>query len=228
MSKVTIIAVPYDSGQRAVRMGRGPLALLEHGLERVLQEQGYSVEVRMIEADEGFPTEVGTSFALYRKVSVEVEQARNRDSFPIVLSGNCGASIGTVAGCGIFGLGVVWFDAHGDFNTPETSPSGFLDGMSLAALTGRCWQAVAATVPNFAPMPEYRVLHIGARDLDRPEQEAFSSSDVTLLDAAALNGGGLASTLQPALAALGEQVGDVYLHLDLECSTRAKPAPTAT
>jgi arginase len=216
MPTVTIIAVPYDSGQRAVGMGRGPLALLEHGLEGVIQEQGYSVELRIVEADEALPTEVGTSFDLYRKVSAEVKKARDKDSFPLVLSGNCAASIGTVAGSGLFGLGVVWFDAHGDFNTPETSSSGYLDGMSLAALTGRCWRDVTSTVPDFAPMPEYLVLHLGARDLDEPEKEAFAASDVTLLDAAALNGGGLVSALQPEITRLSGEVGDVYLHLDLD------------
>jgi arginase len=215
MAVVTLIAVPYDSGQRAVRMGRGPLHLLEHGLEDALREHGHSVQAQVIEAEVGFQTEVGTSFKLYRQVAGEVKAACDSGSVPLVLSGNCGTSLGTVAGCGS-SLGVIWFDAHGDFNTPETTESGFLDGMALAALTGRCWRALAATIPGFAPVPEIHIIHVGARDLDTEEKAALDRSRLTVLDSSLLAERGLMETLGPALAALRYHVKKVYLHLDLD------------
>src|SRR5206468_12877100 len=99
-----------------------------------------------------------------------VRAARAQGRFPVVLSGNCGASLGVVGGlmqarggAAARPLGVVWMDAHGDFNTPDTSASGFLDGMSLAALVGRCWRALTLVTPGVA-VPEHHVLHLGGRD----------------------------------------------------------------
>jgi len=57
---------------------------------------------------------------------------------------------------------VIWFDAHADFNTPETSPSGFLDGMALAILTGQCWLRLAERLEAFTRMPEQNIIQIGA------------------------------------------------------------------
>src|SRR5687767_1406874 len=216
MPPVTIIAVPYDSGQRAVRMGHGPLFLLEHGIEATLQERGHTVEVRTVETEKGFHAEVGTSFDLYRQLSAEVRAASESGSVPLVLSGNCGASIGTTAGCSPSPLGVIWFDAHGDFNTPEITESGFLDGMALAVVVGRCWRTLAGTIPGFAPIPEYRIMHVGARDLDKLEKEALDGSQVTVVDAPTIGEHGTTATLGPALATLRERVERVYLHLDLD------------
>ena len=85
---------------------------------------------------------------------------------------------------------MVWFDAHADFNTPETSPSGFLDGMAVAILTGRCWRSLAAQITGFEVVPESRVALVGIRDLDPPEADALAASrvrrigsDLTGLDA---------------------------------------------
>ena len=216
MTAVTIIAVPYDSGQRGVRMGRGPLHFLEHGIEAALQEQGYAISVKTVEAPDGFHTEVGTGFGLYRQVAAEVRTACEGGAFPLVLSGNCGASTGTTAGCGGSPLGVIWFDAHGDFNTPETTQSGFLDGMALAIVAGSCWRPLAATIPGFAPIPEEHIMHAGARDLDKPEKEALDGSHVTVVDAPTIGERGITDTLGPALAMLRERVERVYLHLDLD------------
>jgi len=73
---------------------------------------------------------------------------------------------------------VLWFDAHGDFNTPESTLGGFLDGMALAIATGRCWTGLAATVPGFTPVAEENVVLVGARDLDRANCTSTSTSTV--------------------------------------------------
>ena len=82
------------------------------------------------------------------------QQRRDRnpaERFPLVLAGNCNAAVGVVAGLGP-GAAVLWCDAHADFNTPETTTGGFLDGMGLATVTGRCWTSMAARVPGFVPV----------------------------------------------------------------------------
>jgi arginase len=86
-------------------------------------------------------------------------------------------------------LGVVWFDAHGDFNTPETTTSGFLDGMALATLCGRCWTRLTGTIPGFVPVGERAVALVGVRDLDAAEAALLDNSDITVIAARQLKEG---------------------------------------
>ena len=93
-----------------------------------------------------FQAENETAFELMGAIAAEVARATADGELPIVLAGNCTSSVGTVAGLGSARVGVVWFDSHGDFNTPETTTTGFLDGMAVAILTGHCWRQAAGRV----------------------------------------------------------------------------------
>src|SRR2546423_13798265 len=106
-----------------------------------------------------------------RMLSTAVRETREASRFPIVLAGNCNTAVGTLAGLGAESTGVAWFDAHGDFNTPETTTSGFLDGTAVAIITGRCWTQLACTVPEFAPIADERVCLIGTREVDALERD---------------------------------------------------------
>lgn len=197
-------------------MGKGPGHLLEHGLDDRLRAEGHDVSVQYIEAESAFPLEVGTSYELYRSLADCVRVACEAGRFPLVLAGNCGSVMGTIAGAGPARLGVIWFDAHGDFNTPDTTASGFLDGMSLATATSRCWSALAATIPGFSPIPDANVIHVGVRDLDPAEKVLLDNSAITVLDAEQIKRTGVSYALEPALAALRGRIDRVYLHLDLD------------
>jgi arginase len=123
---------------------------------------------------------------------------------PVVMSGDCTTALGTVAGLQHAGLdvGIVWFDAHGDVQTLETTSSGYLGGLPLRLLVGYRPELIAAAL-QLRPVPEDQVLLVGARDLDPPEVAYLAgarigSADVTGLDPAALPGGPL------------------YVHLDLD------------
>ncbi len=164
--EIRLLLVPYDSGQRNVRMGAGPEHLRAAGLEKHLAAQGHQVDSEVIEpASRNWRAEVQTSFELMRAVAKHVRAARTAKRFPLVLSGNCLAAVGVIAGLGA-GTGVVWIDAHGDFNTPQTTTSGFLDGMTLATATGQCWGELANSIEGFQPVPDNAVVLLGARDLD--------------------------------------------------------------
>ncbi len=210
--RVALILIPYDSGRRGERLGAGPLRLLDAGLERRLSAAGHHVWVHIAEPPADlWRAEIGTAFALARAVAELVRQAAADGSFPVVLSGNCGpAAHGAVAGLG-GAPAVVWFDAHGDFNTPETTVGGFLDGMSLATLSGRCWSGLAAGVPGFRPVPEAAVALVGARDLDPLETESLAASGIRRVAA-----GSVRAELPAALAALRRVRTGAYLHLDLD------------
>src|SRR5262249_14904010 len=147
-----LLTVPYDSARRGERMGRGPDALLAAGVAEHLRGQGRAVVVERVETADAFPLEVGTTFDLVRRLAAGVRAALAAGHFPLVLAGNCFSALGTLAGLGEE-VGVAWFDCHGDFHTPETTPSGFLDGMALAGAVGLCWTKVAAAVPGFRPVP---------------------------------------------------------------------------
>ncbi len=120
--------------------------------------------------------------ALCQTLATEVAAVRAAGNLPVVIAGDCTASIGVVAGLqqesGDFTL--VWYDAHGDFNTPETTPSGFIGGMPLAMLCG--WGEQTIVVGAGANThPESQVILTDARDLDPGEKEAVAASALTHL-----------------------------------------------
>ncbi|HEY2375695.1 MAG TPA: arginase family protein [Gemmatimonadaceae bacterium] len=210
--KIQFLLVPYDSGRREWRMGRGPSFLLRHGVGSSIRALGHEVDAEYIEpgsVDQSNPpasTEIATSFSLYRQVAERAREARLREALPIVLGGNCGVTLGAIAGHGT--AGVLWLDAHADFNTPETTASGFLDGMALATLTGRCWRTMASRIPGFAPVSDENVVLAGVRDLDPPEEVLLEQSQVTVVRGV--------ETLTPALDALRERVSRLHFHLDAD------------
>ncbi|HEY0015916.1 MAG TPA: arginase family protein [Longimicrobium sp.] len=209
---VRLIAVPYDSGIRGWRMGAGPAHLLEGGLEAALRARGHTVGTRWIEAPaDPPPAEIRTTFQLAASVADAVREARSASAFPVVLAGNCATAMGTLAGLADAEPAVVWLDAHADFNTPDTTRSGFLDGMALAIATGRCWGQMAATLPGFRPVPDHNVCLIGARDLDPAESEYLYHSRTPVLSVV-----DYPEWLPAALEGLQTRTDAVYLHIDLD------------
>jgi arginase len=154
--------------------------------------------------------EVQTSFELMRAVAQQVRAARSAGRFPLVLSGNCLSAVGVIAGLGE-GTGAVWIDAHGDFNTPQTTTSGFLDGMTLATATGKCWVELANGIEGFTPVPEDAVVLIGARDLDPGEKAALARSPIVRLGADAAP-----AAVEPVLQTLAGKMNKFYVHLDMD------------
>lgn len=214
--KIQIFLVPYDSGHRSLRMGSGPEHFLKNGLVQVLQSVGHEVSVQTVEADSGFRSEVKTQFELYRSLARQVFEAKQNGKFPLILSGNCGATVGVIAAAGTNQTGVIWFDTHGEFNTPETTTSGFLDGMGLAIATGRCWQKLAASIPNFRPIPGRNILLLGGHDFDEGERERLEGAGVTVIDAGAISQMGIQDAIHSAMPALLHVAQAAHLHIDLD------------
>ena len=140
----------------------------------------------MIELDWDYAERSGSGeatacFELMGLISERVAAARADGAFPVVLSGSCFASVGVVSGMEEAAPGVVWFDAHSDFNTPDITIEGYLDGMGMSILTGGSWQAMAAQVPGFRPVPESAAMLVGARDFDPLEKVHLDESAVGLV-----------------------------------------------
>jgi arginase len=208
--RVDLIAVPYDSGRRGERMGAGPL-ILQVGLAERLTAAGHDVRTSTVETPAGtWCGEIRAAFELARGVAAGVREAAAAGAFPLILSGNCGpAAMGGVAAQPT-PPAVCWFDAHGDFNTPDTTAGGFLDGMALAILAGKCFPELARGIAGLRPIEEESVALIGARDLDPLEAQSLNASAIRQVAAAELR-----QQLPPALAALGRRQ-HVYVHLDLD------------
>jgi len=210
---VSLIEVPYDCGRFGERMGSGPLELAAT-LPPSLASAGHEVEVRRVRLPDRFFHEVAAVVALQHEVRREVGAARASGRLPVVLSGNCGiAALGAVAALEP-PAAVLWLDAHADFNTPESSPSGFFDGTCLATLCGRAWAGVSRRLEGFTPMLEERVVLLGARALDDAEREMLASSKVAWLSTQQVRDE--ASALPAALDALASRADRLYLHLDLD------------
>jgi arginase len=150
--------------------------------------------------------EISATFDVVRQTRRAVRETLDAGRFPLVLAGNCHTAIGTVAALER-DLGIVWFDAHGDFHTPDSSPTGFIDGMALALVTGEGWAELRRSVEGLDPMPQDRVVLVGARDLEPTERER--------LDASAIVRAGTAS-LPNALDDLAQRTSTVYVHIDLD------------
>lgn len=219
---IHLLQVPYDSGHRAQRMGRGPLHLVKQDLALdALRQVEPDVLLVPIETKAAFSTEIGTAFELHRGVAEAVVAAVREDALPLVLSGNCNSAVGTVSGlqAGEQGtpIGVVWFDGHGDCNTPETFTGDFLDAMGLSTLTGRCWQALCATVPGYRPVPDEHTVLVGAHGADQGALGVLAASGIAHVRTAELIAKGAVTVLGPALDAMARRgVKRVYVHLDVD------------
>lgn len=219
---IRLIDVPYDSGHRGARHGAGPGVLLAAGAADRLAASGADVSAAPVRLPDGLGLENGTSVAVMRAVAEEVSRAVGVGAAPVVLAGNCGVTLGVVAGLGAASglrVGVLWCDAHGDLQQPHTTASGFFDGMGLAMLTGRAWQTLAASVPGYTPLPDEAAVLVGGHDLDAAEEELIVGSALTHLppqafaDGDAVTGGDAVADVLDRLAA---EVDVIHLHVDLD------------
>lgn len=216
LMRVSVLQVPYDSGHFGRRMGRGPLHLVERGLLDGLAREGHEAELVPVRLPDGFFAEVGAAAEIHRRVAEAVAAARAGGRFPLVLTGNCNTALGVVTGLGPEPVGVVWLDAHGDFNTPDTSRSGFFDGMAVTALTGGAWRGVTGALPGFHPVAERDVLLLGARDLDPEERRRLEASEAVWVHPDALRENGAEGALGGPLDEISRRAPRAYLHVDLD------------
>jgi arginase len=147
--------------------------------------------------------------ALYGAVADVVADSAGHGGCPVVISGDCTTALGTVAGLQRAGgdAGIVWFDAHGDVQTLETTASGYLGGMPLRLLAGYRPELITTRL-GLRPVPEQQIVLVGARDLDPPEVTYLESAKIRRAEVPDLAGPDLAGPALPG--------GPLYVHLDLD------------
>jgi arginase len=226
--RLSLIEVPYHLGVQDVGTGRAPRLFLDAGLEQVLADAGHDVALTRVARDDGRLDELSAVVETNVALAAVIRDTIAAGRLPLILSGDCNASLGVTAGLGAQSTAVVWLDAHGDFNTPETSPSGYLDGMPLALTTGLCFRDQVWDRLGSDCVPEAHVVHGGGRDFDDGERRNLSASRLAVIPAAELVRQGAREALWPVLQKLrrgrrldrrpGEPgpLTEVYLHVDID------------
>jgi arginase len=142
-----------------------------------LQSLGVKVTLTEIAPVDDFEGEIGRSFEHFRRLSKAVQEARAANTFPLVFSGNCNATVGIAAGLqGITDLGAVYFDAHDDMDTPDTHINGYFDAMGVAMIGGQSWQRLMATVLGHEARGLDQFVYVGLRDVDEVQRQNGAKS----------------------------------------------------
>lgn len=220
--EVTVISVPYRYDEYDRGVGSGPAALLSSGLITDAADSGIALSIGGKAALDDADREEGRTAVNIGRLGAStaglIAESRSTGSACLILAGDDTASIGVVSGLqAAHGagarIGVVWVDAHGDFNTPETSYSGILAGMSLAivaGLAGPNWREAAKLA---APVSTDRIIVGGARQLDAKEAALLNVTDVRVFDTKALRA---LEDWNRSVNRLASSVDMISLHVDID------------
>jgi arginase len=138
-------------------------------------------------------------------------------SFPVILAGNCNASVGVAAGLADQDLGLVWFDAHADLDTPDKTTSGYFDGMEVSILAEKSWRAFLQTIPGFSPLGLDRVVYCGVKDLSGPQRARLRDSPARVVYGNKDRGVVVDFAEELDTAIHNAQLRSVVVHLDVDC-----------
>jgi arginase len=229
--KIRIIGVPMDLGQNRRGVDMGPSALRVAGLQTRIKQLGHQVEdIGNVPVRQPEEQPYGEKRAKYvneiaetcRGLAEIVERTLAEAAVPLVLGGDHSIAIGTVSGAAAFyrkkerRIGCLWLDAHGDLNTPESSPSGNVHGMPLAALIGY-GPPELAEVGGFKPKVEPRnVAIVGVRDLDAKERRLVKESGVHAFTMRDIDERGMREVMTEALRFVTDDTEGVAVSLDMD------------
>ncbi len=222
--RIRIIGAPMDLGQSRRGVDMGPSAVRYAHLNARLEQLGHTVvdEGNLAIPNPEEPIVIGKGQRL--KAVTAVCQAlyemciecNHPDDFAIVLGGDHSISIGSVAGAAQSGpIGVIWVDAHGDFNTPETSPSGNIHGMPVAALIGEGAEPLVNIGYPGAKIKPSQIVQIGVRSLDELERQRLARSGIDVYTMRHLDELGMATVARQALDRL-RHLPRIHVSLDMD------------
>lgn len=225
---ISILGVPMDLGADRRGVDMGPSAIRCAGLQQRLEELGYAVRddgdliVRRAKGYDSVPESNLKYLYEITRVTGEladaVAEVDARDNFPLVLGGDHSIAIGTVSGVirRRSSLGVIWYDAHGDVNTAETSPSGNIHGMALAAILG-FGHPHLTNIGGSGPRvrPEHTVI-VGARSLDPGEKRFLKEKGIAVYTMHEIDRLGIARVIEQAIERASKGTDGVHLSFDLD------------
>jgi arginase len=230
--RIKVIGVPLDLGASRRGVDMGPSAVRVAGLDARLEALGHEV------SDSGNITvalaetkSAGDQTARYLKEITQtcartaemVEKALNEKMTPVILGGDHSVAAGSVSGVSNFyrkqnqKIGVLWIDAHADINTPETSPSGNVHGMPLAALLGLGPEPLSNLFEYSPKVDPANVVLIGVRDIDATEKENIRRAGITeVYTMRDIDERGMRTVMEEALRAAGRGTVGYHVSLDMD------------
>jgi arginase len=229
--KIRVIGVPLDLGQSRRGVDMGPSAVRVAGLEARLEALGHEVEdggnvaVAIPEqkkegaANAKYLKEITATCTKHAELVLKTLEAGR---VPLCLGGDHSMAAGTVSGVAEFyrrqnqRIGLIWIDAHTDINTPDSSPSGNVHGMPLAALMG-LWDSELANIFDFCPKirPENCVL-VGVRDIDAVEKENVRRAGIGVFTMRDIDERGMRTVMEEALRMAGRGTAGYHISLDMD------------
>ncbi len=231
---VKIVGVPMDLGASRRGTDLGPGALRAAGIDSALRQLGFEIgsqsdiHVPSCEALQGFGDKSARFeqeiLQVCRDLSISVEEIMNNGSTPLVLGGDHAIAMGTIAGianhCAAKSkkFGVVWFDAHGDMNTPQSSPSGNIHGMPLAHLLGidGCSDALSSIAINSPMLSPENVALVGIRDIDAGEAKLVRDSGINVWTMADIDAKGMPQVVKEVLQVVNVDTDGFHLSFDVD------------
>ncbi len=223
---VAIVRMPYVGERNVSELSPGPDALLAGGLVAALEQAGADVKtpgpaVKLSAAEEKqYGAWQRLALANAHLAHMVGDSIRNGE-LPVALLANCSSLLGVLAGVQHSGpagapvrVGLVYVDAHADFNTPETTLSGMLGGMDVAAAAGLCLTRLRTTSGLDRPLPVANILFAGVRDTDPLEQQLIERHAVARVSAPDLRQ--RSSRFRAAIARLASRVDRIYVHIDMD------------
>lgn len=228
--KIDIIGAPLDfgAGRRGVDMG--PSAIRYAGLKAGLEELGHDVRdlgnVTVPLSENLTPGDPRLKYLdaiiqVERELADAVSQTMAEDRIPLVLGGDHSLAIGSVTGAVRGGrkLGLIWLDTHGDFNTDETTPSGNIHGMPLAALCGIGAERLVTLdgMVGFGPrIDPANVAVVGARNLDPGEKELMRDAGIAVFSMPVIDRYGIGAVIERAVEIASRGTDGIYVSFDLD------------
>ncbi|MGH9451450.1 MAG: arginase [Terriglobia bacterium] len=229
--KIRILGVPLDLGQERRGVDMGPSAVRAAGLNTAIDELGHSVEdsgnIPVKNPEEQhfgdkrakYLTEIAAACS---GVAERVVRTLEDGFFPLTLGGDHSMAIGSIAGVAKFyrdrqqSVGLIWIDAHGDMNTPETSPSGNIHGMPFAASLGFGPPELTG-IYGFAPKvrPDHCVL-IGARDLDTTERATVKEAGLPVFTMRDIDEQGMRAVMERSIALAAAGTAGYLVSFDMD------------
>jgi arginase len=223
---IAIIGAPVDLGADRRGVDMGPSAIRYAGLEQSLRNIGHEVtDLGNIPAPVPEAIDTGPHnlkylapiVAMAEHLASKVSDAIDRDCFPLVLGGDHSISLGSLAGVTARRrVGIIWMDAHGDFNTGDSSPSGNIHGMVLAALAGFGDEKLV-NLGGFAPKTKpANIVVVGVREIDPGERALLREHGVMVFTMHDIDRMGLPAVMGLAIERAGDGVDGIHLSLDLD------------
>lgn len=225
--RIGVIGVPMDLGQKRRGVDMGPTAMRIARLIERLSALGHSVtDYGNIQGPDRSTAKPGNEKMRYLDevlkvcgfIADRVSDCVTRRMFPLVLGGDQTVSIGTLAGLAEHGTqrGIIWIDAHADFNTAESTPSGNIHGMALGSILGYGNKKLTAFRKIVPKALEENTVIIGCRSIDRMEKDVLSGSRVTVFTMKEVDEMGISRVIDEALQIAGKGVRNVHVSFDID------------